>query len=407
MLYALTRRPLAYSLTSDVLLQQRELEPLLLRLLRLVGLVGLLGLGGGRGWRGLRRHGQRLGVVRRGEDGRQVRCRGRGQLDGLGLCFRDGLRLRLLNGLGLRHLRGFRNGLRRGHLRLLNGLLNGLRHLRLLSGLRRRHANGLGRRHARNASLRIHARRRQRWRHGRRQPRTTRRLLLEPTLQLHHTLRQRTLRTRHTRSDHALRRRGQRALQLLLTRLLRLLHLTHSLHVLAHRLVQFTTMLLRLNTSQHTNLLQLELHQTIHQLALRPHTTQRPTTTLVEQTARRHAVEPAEQLVATRHRCARTRGGRHTRSARGSNTSSAGRNNTSCVRKRRYNTRRGRYDTRRRRHHLQPRVDRRTHLHSLILSRHIMHLTSLFLYRIQRTRLHLTILHTQHTIPLLPLFNSN
>ena len=100
MLYALTRRPLAYSLTSDVLLQQRELEPLLLRLFRLVGLVGLVGLvrlGGG-----LWRHGQRLGVVRRGEDGRQVRCRGRGQLDGLGLCFRDGLRLRLLNGLGLR-----------------------------------------------------------------------------------------------------------------------------------------------------------------------------------------------------------------------------------------------------------------------------------------------------------------
>ena len=43
MLYALTRRPLAYSLTSDVLLQQRELEPLLLWLLRLVGLVGLVG----------------------------------------------------------------------------------------------------------------------------------------------------------------------------------------------------------------------------------------------------------------------------------------------------------------------------------------------------------------------------
>ena len=112
MLYALTRRPLAYSLTSDVLLQQRELEPLLLRLLRLVGLVGLVGLGGGRGWRGLRRHGQQLGVVRRGENGRQVRgCRGRGQLDGLGLW----------------HLR----------LCLLNGLLNGLR-LCLLNGLRLR-----------------------------------------------------------------------------------------------------------------------------------------------------------------------------------------------------------------------------------------------------------------------------
>ena len=85
------------SLTSDVLLQQRELEPLLLWLLRLLGLLGLVGLGGGRGWRGLRRHDQQLGVVRRGEDGRQVRCRGRGQLDGLGLCFRDGLGL--LNGL--------------------------------------------------------------------------------------------------------------------------------------------------------------------------------------------------------------------------------------------------------------------------------------------------------------------
>ncbi len=110
MLYALTRCRLSYSLTSNVLLQQRELEPLLLRLFRLVGLVGLVGLvrlGGG-----LWRHGQRLGVVRRGENGRQVRgCRGRGQLDGLGLW----------------HLR----------LCLLNGLLNGLR-LCLLNGLRLR-----------------------------------------------------------------------------------------------------------------------------------------------------------------------------------------------------------------------------------------------------------------------------
>lgn len=159
-------------------------------------------------------------------------------------------------------------------------------------------------------------------------------------------------------------------------------------------------MLLRLNTTQHTHLLQLELHQTIHQLALRPHTTQRPTTTLVEQSACRHAVEPTEQLVATRHRCARTRGGRHTRSARRSNASSTGRYNTSGTGKRRY-------DTRRRRHPIQPRVDRRVHLPFLLLSRHITHLTNLFLYRSQRTRLHLTILHKQHTIPLLPLFNSN